>query len=51
MYAQWRSMEDYEQMRRDPTPAPFLQEAMTCATFEPGIYEVVETFAPPSDTR
>jgi len=48
MYAQWRTMEDYEQMRQDPTPAPFLQEAMTLAKFEPGIYDVVETFAPPN---
>jgi hypothetical protein len=47
MYAQWRTMEDYEAMRRDPTPAPLLREAMTFATFEPGAYEVVETFAPP----
>ena len=46
MYAQWRTMEDYEAMRRDPTPAPMLREAMTFATFEPGIYEVVETFTP-----
>src|SRR5215472_2512419 len=49
MYAQWRTMEDYEAMRRDPTPAPFLEEAMTFASFEPGTYEVVETFAPSSD--
>ena len=48
MYAQWRTMEDYEQMRLDPTPLPFLQEALTFATFEPGIYDVVETFAPPA---
>jgi quinol monooxygenase YgiN len=47
MYAQWRTMEDYERMRKDPAPAPFLQEALTFATFEPGSYEVVETFAPP----
>ena len=46
MYAQWRTMEDYERMRKDPAPAPFLQEALTLATFEPGSYEVVETFAP-----
>jgi hypothetical protein len=32
-------------MRKDPTPAPFLREALTFATFEPGMYEVVETFA------
>ena len=46
MYAQWRTMEDYERMRKDPAPVPFLQEALTFATFEPGTYEVVATFAP-----
>ena len=49
MYAQWRSLDDYETMRRDPGPAPYLREALTIATFEPGIYDVVESFAPPSD--
>jgi heme-degrading monooxygenase HmoA len=49
MYAQWRSLHDYEAMRRDPGPIPYLQEALTIATFEPGIYDVVESFAPPSD--
>jgi hypothetical protein len=47
MYAQWRSLDDYETMRRDPGPVPFLQEALTIAKFEPGIYDVVESFAPP----
>jgi quinol monooxygenase YgiN len=46
MYAQWRSVEDYQAMRQDPTPLPFLQEALAIATFEPGMYEVVQTFAP-----
>src|SRR5258706_7610833 len=49
MYAQWRGLDDYETMRRDPGPFPYLQEALTIATFEPGIYDVVESFAPPSD--
>ena len=49
MYAQWRSIDDYQAMRRDPTPLPFLQEALTIAKFEPGMYEVVRTFAPDSD--
>jgi quinol monooxygenase YgiN len=48
MYAQWRSLDDYEAMRRDPGPVPYLQEALTIATFEPGIYDVVESFAPPA---
>jgi quinol monooxygenase YgiN len=46
MYAQWRSVEDYQAMRQDPTPLPFLEEALTIAKFEPGMYEVVRTFAP-----
>jgi hypothetical protein len=46
MYAQWRSLADYEAMRGDPGPLPYLQEALTIAKFEPGIYEVVESFAP-----
>jgi hypothetical protein len=49
MYAQWRSLDDYEAMRRDPGPIPYLQEALTLAKFEPGIYDVVGTFAPPGD--
>ena len=45
MYAQWRSIEDYEAMRQNPAPLPYLQEALTIAKFEPGIYEVVETYS------
>jgi quinol monooxygenase YgiN len=47
MVARWRSTEDYQAMRQDPRPLPFLQEALTFATFEPGMYEVVRTFSPP----
>jgi quinol monooxygenase YgiN len=46
MYAQWRSAEDYQAMRQNPEPLPFLQEALTIATFDPGMYEIVTTFAP-----
>jgi quinol monooxygenase YgiN len=46
MYAQWRSQEDYQAMRQNPEPLRFLQEALTFATFEPGIYEIVKTFHP-----
>src|SRR5882757_4763281 len=46
MYAQWRSIAHYQAMRQDPGPRPFLQEALTIAKFEPGVYEVVRTFAP-----
>ena len=44
MYAQWRSVEDYEAMRKDPAPLPYLQQALAIATFDPGMYEVVEIF-------
>ena len=44
----WRSLDDYEAMRRDPGPVPYFQEALTIATFEPGIYDLVESFAPPA---
>jgi len=46
MYAQWRSVEDYQAMRSNPTASPYLQKALTLARFELGMYEVVETFAP-----
>jgi quinol monooxygenase YgiN len=49
MYAQWRSAEDYQAMRNDPKPLPYLQEALTIATFEPGMYEVVKTFEPSNE--
>ncbi len=46
MYSQWRSLGDYEAMRRDPGPVPYLQEALAIARFDPGSYQVVETFVP-----
>jgi quinol monooxygenase YgiN len=46
MYAQWRSVEDYESMRRDPGPLPFLEEALMIAKFDPGMYEIARTFLP-----
>lgn len=49
MYAQWQSLEHYEAMRSDPRPRPYLQEALTFATFDPGMYEVVEIFLPATD--
>ncbi len=47
MYAQWRSIEDYEVMRRDPGPLPLFQEALSFAKFDPGMYEIVRTFSAP----
>lgn len=46
MYAQWRSSKDYESMRADPAPLPYLKEALKIATFEPDMYEVVQEFQP-----
>lgn len=46
MYAQWRSAEDYQNMRNNPTASPYLEEALKIATFEPGMYSVVKTFLP-----
>ncbi len=46
MYAQWRSIEDYQNMRNNPTASPYLEEALKIATFEPGMYKVVKTFLP-----
>ena len=46
MYAQWRTAEDYQRMRSRSDTSPFLAEAMTIATFDPGLCEVVEVFAP-----
>jgi quinol monooxygenase YgiN len=46
MYAQWRSVAEYQTMREDPASRPFFEEALSIAKFEPGTYEVVRTFAP-----
>ena len=45
MYAQWRSIEDYQAMRANPAPLPYLQQALAIARFDPGMYEVVEIFS------
>jgi quinol monooxygenase YgiN len=45
MYAQWRSVEDYQAMRENPAPAPYLQQALAIAKFDPGMYEVIETYS------
>jgi quinol monooxygenase YgiN len=45
MYAQWRSAEDYQAMRQNPAPLPYLQQALAIAKFEPGMYEVVEIYS------
>ena len=44
MYAQWRSLEHYQAMRQNTAAAPFLEQARAIAKFDPGMYEVTETF-------
>ena len=51
MYAQWRTPEDYAQMRARPDSSPFLAEALTIARFDPGFYEVTGVFAPETSSR
>jgi quinol monooxygenase YgiN len=46
MYAQWRSLEDYEAMRASGASLPYLKQALAFAKFEPGMYEVMETIEP-----
>src|ERR1700676_5428786 len=45
MYAQWRSVEDYQAMRENPVALPYMQQAVALAKFEPGMYEVIETYS------
>ena len=45
MYAKWRSWDDYQRMRENSTASPFLTEALTYSSFEPGFYRVVEVFS------
>jgi quinol monooxygenase YgiN len=49
MYAEWRSNEDYQAMRENPAPLPYLRRALAIAKFEPAIYEVVQTFSAGTD--
>jgi hypothetical protein len=44
VYAQWRSVEDYQAMCQNAAAVPYLQQALAIATFDPGMYDVVETF-------
>jgi heme-degrading monooxygenase HmoA len=44
MYAQWRSLEDYEAMRSVPGPAAALNEIMRLASLTSDRYEVSATF-------
>jgi quinol monooxygenase YgiN len=46
MYAQWRTIEDYQAMRKNPAPGNYLQQALAIAKFESGMYEIVESYLP-----
>jgi quinol monooxygenase YgiN len=49
MVAHWRSAADYQAMRQDPAPHRYLEEALTIATFEPGLYDEVRRFTPAAE--
>lgn len=42
-YAQWRSVEDFEAMQKNPAAKPHMEQAAALAKFDPGLYEVVAT--------
>src|ERR1700726_2325253 len=44
MYSQWRSVEDYQAMRENPAPLPYFQRALAIAKFDPGMYEVIDSY-------
>jgi quinol monooxygenase YgiN len=44
MYAQWKSLAHYQEMRKNPQASPYLEETLKIASFEPGMYEVVRFF-------
>lgn len=46
MYAQWKSIEDYQNMLNNFIASPYLTQALEFAEFDMGMYEVVETFLP-----
>ena len=51
MYGQWASLahyQDYRALLSDPVASPYVAEALAIARFDPGMYEVVQVFAPAS---
>jgi quinol monooxygenase YgiN len=44
----WRSKEDYQTMRSNPFASPYMEQALALATFEPGMYEVMEALPKPT---
>jgi quinol monooxygenase YgiN len=45
MYAQWRSLEDYQAMRGNTESKDSLERLKALASFEMGTFDVVETFS------
>ena len=43
-YAQWRSAEHYQAMRVNSRALPTMEQVLALATFDGGMYEVVDTF-------
>lgn len=43
-YAQWRSEEHYQAMRKSSAALPIMQRVLALATFDGNLYEVVRTF-------
>jgi quinol monooxygenase YgiN len=51
MYAQWKSLEHYrhyQSMLSDPIAAPYVEQVLAIARFDPAMYEVVQVFAGPA---
>ena len=51
MYSQWKSAEHYrhyQSMLSNPVAAPYVEQALAIAKFDPGMYEVFKVFAGPS---
>ena len=51
MYAQWKSAEHYrhyQSMLSDPAAAPYVEQVLAIARFEPGMYDVVKVVAGPN---
>jgi quinol monooxygenase YgiN len=49
MYARWRSAQDYAAMRQGGQSRDALDAIAAIATFEPGMYEIVDEFRPQSE--
>lgn len=47
MYARWKDLESYNAMRQGRSSL-LLSNVLEIATFEPAMYEIVRTFAPPA---